>query len=197
MSQDFEVTYACMPRSELRRGALSIRAVQPDHIENIRQWRNQQMAVLRQSAPISMEQQKAYYASNIWPDTASPQPGNILLIYEENNIPIGYGGLVHIAWRHRRAELSFLLDTEKTNNNLLYKEYFFNFIKLVLTMSFEDLGMHRVFTETYANREDHISVLEEAGFHREGILQDHVLIDDRFVDSIIHGYIELRWSGDQ
>jgi hypothetical protein len=91
------ISYICMPRPVLSIGDLSVCAVQPQHIESIRQWRNAQMDILRQSAEITSDQQQAYYAKDIWPEMLSQQPKNILLIYLDQNIPIGYGGLVHVA----------------------------------------------------------------------------------------------------
>ena len=47
---------------------------------------------------------------HIWPDMPSLQPKNLLLAYMEDDNLIGYGGLVHIAWEHLRAEVSFYND---------------------------------------------------------------------------------------
>src|SRR5215469_14657050 len=102
--------YLCMPRSRLERSGYAVEAVQPDHIEPIRCWRNAQIDVLRQAAPITPEQQIAYYAREIWPAMEQPRPSNVLVSYFFEGALIGYGGLVHIAWHHLRAEVSFLLD---------------------------------------------------------------------------------------
>jgi len=179
--------YKCMPRPALRRDALGIRAVAPEDIEAIRQWRNAQMDVLRQSAPISPEQQAAYYAAHIWPSMTLDRPQNILLTFLEGARAIGYGGLVHIAWEHRRAEVSFLLDPAFTTPPGTYARYFSVFLDLLRELAFDDLGLHRLFTETYALRTHHISVLEANGFRPEGVLKHHVMIEGRPVDSLIHG----------
>ncbi len=34
---------------------------------------------------------------------------------------IGYGGLVHISWEDKRAEMSFLDQTSRAEDNLIYK----------------------------------------------------------------------------
>ena len=65
MSEQARLVYKCMPRPKLSVGALSVQAVQPHHIEDIRQWRNVQMDVLRQSSSITPEQQKAYYIDGV------------------------------------------------------------------------------------------------------------------------------------
>jgi RimJ/RimL family protein N-acetyltransferase len=116
-------------------------------------------------------------------------PPNILMGVLLDERLIGYGGLVHISWCDQRAELSFLVDELRAEDLGQYERDFTAFIALAQRMAFDDLALHRVFTETYAIRHHHIGVLESAGFHREGILRDHVRIGGAFVDSIIHGMV--------
>lgn len=196
MPIDSPAAYACMTRPVLRAGDLSVQAVQPAEIEAIRQWRNAQMDVLRQAEPISPEQQEAYFARHIWPHYALPQPDTILLSYREGESLIGYGGLVHIAWVHRRAELSFLLDPALIEDESSYARYFSGFLGLMKQLAFADLGLNRLFTETYATRPHHIAVLESAGFKREGVMRAHVIIGGQPVDSILHGCLSRDggWS---
>ncbi len=191
------MTYACLSKPVVCDGQLSLTAVQPEHIEAIRRCRNAQMDVLRQSAPITSEDQMAYYAASIWPDMPRPRPKNILFAYLENGNFIGYGGLVHIAWEHRRAEVSFLLEPALAQVNDTYAYYFSTFLHLIQTVAFDDLQLHRLFTETYATRSHHISVLESCGFHREGTLKDHVRIQDQPVDSLIHGCVHGRFRSQE
>lgn len=176
-----------MQRPRLERGDLAVEAVRPSDIESIRRWRNAQLSVLRQSAPISPRAQAAYYRKNVWPDMQSQKPVNILLRYLEKDSLVGYGGLVHISWEHRRAEVSFLLRTNLANTPDECSRYFPGFLNLVKVLGFLDLGLNRLHTETYAIRERHTAALEQVGFRREGVLREHVWIDDRPTDSIIHG----------
>ncbi|MBV9508234.1 MAG: GNAT family N-acetyltransferase [Acidobacteriia bacterium] len=182
--------YACMPRRRLERGPYAIIAVQPEHIEPIRQWRNAQIDVLRQSAPLTRAQQEHYYASQIWPAMQQPQPANLLVSYFLEDRLIGYGGLVHIAWEHRRAEVSFLLDLSRACDLDRADADFAEFLALMQELAFADLRFHRLSTETYAMRERHIAVLGAAGFRLEGVMRDHVFIQGRPMDSLIHGCLK-------
>lgn len=176
-----------MPRPRLEDDALSVEAVRRSDIESIRRWRNAQLKVLRQSAPITRMEQADYYRKHIWPEMPSSKPKNILLAYLENGILIGYGGLVHVSWENRRAEVSFLLKTDLAGTPAECSRYFPSFLRLMKMLAFEDLRLNRLCTETYAIRHRHIAALEKARFHREGVLKQHVWIGDRPVDSIIHG----------
>lgn len=186
--------YKVMPSPHLRDGEMTLRAVCPHDIESIRQWRNAQMDVLRQTAPISPEEQEKYFSLNIWPDKSSQQPKQILLAIEENEALIGYGGLVHISWEYRRAEISFLLKPALEKNPEALFDYFSRYLLLVQTLAFADLNLERLTTETYAHRKIHIKALESAGFQLEGRLREHVLVQGKKTDALMHGYLSREWQ---
>jgi RimJ/RimL family protein N-acetyltransferase len=182
-------SWKCLTRQRFVQGTYAIVPLEPEHIEPIRCWRNAQLDVLRQSAPITPPQQEAYFARHIWPTMAEAEPANILMALLRDQAHIGYGGLVHVSWADRRAELSFLVDPARAGDLERYRADFSAFLALAQQMAFEDLRLHRVFTETYAIRRHHIGILEAAGFVREGVMRDHVRIGGTFVDSILHGVV--------
>lgn len=183
-------TYACLPRQEISHEGYLIRTVQRGDIESIRQWRNAQMEVLRQQHEISHAEQLDYYGREVWPKMADLQPRNLLLSYLLEDQLIGYGGLVHIGWEDRRAEISFLLAPVRTHDRKAYKRDFLVFLQLIKTLAFEDLRLQKIFTETYAFRTHHIGVLEAAGLRLEGTLRNHVILNNQPVDSLIHGLLK-------
>lgn len=166
---------------------MSLSAVQPEHIESIRVWRNAQMDVLRQSAVITPEAQQTYFETVIWPDYESAQPKQLLVSIFRDHRHIGYGGLVHISWPDLRGEVSFLLNPDLTSDASTYDSIFSGYLELIKILAFNDLGLKRLYTETYAHRTAHIGILERSGFHSEGRLRGHVRIDGLPVDSLIHG----------
>lgn len=178
--------YKVLPQSELSDGVITLRSLRQDDIENIRLWRNSQMDVLRQSDPISSEDQILYFEKHVWPEKKSTQPFQILLGIEISNKFIGYGGLVNIHWFYQRAEISFLLSDEIKMNkqNILTR-----FLLLIKELSFNHLGLKRIWTETYSNRKAHIKTLEASGFVLEGCMRKHVIVCGERTDSLIHGAI--------
>lgn len=178
--------YACMPNPVVERGTHAITAVQPEHIEAIRLWRNAQIEVLRQDAPITPEQQVAYYEQRIWPTLDQAQPANILVTYLKGGEPVGYGGLVHIAWAEGHAEVSFLLAPEHIADQANYRAYHLPFLALIKALAFEELGFEFITTETFPHRVAHMANLEAAGFRREARPQDSVIATGDREDSIFH-----------
>lgn len=171
-----------------------MRAVYPGDIEAIRQWRNAQMDVLRQTSVISVEAQRRYFEEHIWPDKVSRYPRQILLAIESDGNLVGYGGLVHIAWEDKRAELSFLLDPRLEQNPVARATLFSRFLRIIQVLAFEDLTLSRLWTETYAHRAAHISTIEASGFQSEGRLRKHVTIEGKPTDCLLHGLLLNEWK---
>jgi RimJ/RimL family protein N-acetyltransferase len=179
--------YACLPEEPVGEGNFSLIPVQDAHIESIRGWRNEQIDVLRQTAPIEKDQQIAYFQKHIWPSMTVGEPKSVLFGYLENDQLIGYGGLVHIAWEHRRAEVSFLVNTPLARDVPAYDMRFAMFLKLLKQVAFFQIGLRKLCTETYEFRHNTIRVLEECDFMLEGRLRAHVLINGAPVASLMHG----------
>ncbi len=167
----------------------SISTIRPIDIESIRIWRNAQVDVLRQKKSISTEDQMTYFAHVIWPSMTESFPKQILFSYFFEEQLIGYGGLTHMDWEAKRAEVSFLVTPERIANPKLYQSDFSHFLKLLAQVAFKELKFHRLFTETYAFRKDHLEVIESVGFKLEGILRDHVFEKNQWFDSLMHGLL--------
>lgn len=172
----------------------SIRKINRDDIFQIMTWRNAQMDVLRQKKKLTKEVQQRYYEQVILPSYNVRKPDLLLYSLIYNNRIVGYGGFVHISWADLRAEMSFLVETSRTHEKEIYKSDFSNFIKLMKEKAFAQLGFNKIFTETYSFRVYHMSILEENGFVKEGILRKHVIINNKFYDSIFHGYLKENYE---
>ena len=60
-----------MPCLNVSNGLMSLTPVQPDHIQLIRIWRNNQLNILRQSDYLSESDQISYFDNYVWPDMDS------------------------------------------------------------------------------------------------------------------------------
>ena len=158
--------YCCLPQIVYELNEYKLEAVKPKHIEKIRLWRNEQMEVLRQEKTITKEEQIQYYKNQIWSELKIENPKQILFSFMKNKELIGYGGLVHIDWRSKSAESSFLLDKSTLTKSKDYKRLFKIFFFLLKKIAFEDLKLLKISSETYSNRHNHIKLLEEAGYKK-------------------------------
>lgn len=168
----------------------SIIPIREIDMELIRQWRNEQIEILRQKTPITAHEQRRYFKEFIKPSFNEKKPDQILFSYLLNKGLIGYGGLTNIDWESKRAEISFILDPKRTRNKNLYRKEFSSFFKLIKQVAFNHLSFHKLYVETFDIRSLQVSFLEESGFVLEGRLKDHVLINKTYHDSLIHGLIK-------
>jgi hypothetical protein len=181
--------YTCLKKNSFIDSEFEIRPISINDIEQIRQWRNNQMDVLRQKKSISVSEQVVYYNNVLLPTLSQEFPNQLIFSYFKDKILIGYGGLVHISWENKRSEMSFLLNPKFTVIDNLYEEYFLKFIDFMKEVNFNELNFHKIFTETYSHRSFHISLLIKAGFKLEGVLHDHVIINKTYTNSLIHSFI--------
>ncbi|HRD55741.1 MAG TPA: GNAT family N-acetyltransferase [Parachlamydiaceae bacterium] len=166
-----------------------LKILKKEEMEQIRIARNEQINVLRQKKEISKAKQIAYFEEIVAKEQQKKYPNLILFSLFKNDTWIGYGGLVHIDWDHLRAEVSFLLDTKRAQNEDLYRKDFENYLELLFPIAFNHLKLKRLHTETFDFRTFQIKLLEDLGFSYEGTLKNHVLIRGEPHDSILHGIL--------
>jgi RimJ/RimL family protein N-acetyltransferase len=189
--------YNILPQSVYTEGLYLLRALRAADMSAIKDWRNAQMDVLRQKTVLTDEDQHRYYQLTVKPTFDMQQPPLVLFGYEYDGTLIGYGGLTNLDWTSLRAEVSFLVETERAKNLPQYEIDFRHFLRLLKRIAFQELGLNRLFTETYDIRPWHIRILESEGFLFEGRMRQHVKIDGRYVDSLLHGCLkeQLHVSG--
>jgi len=181
--------YICLEKIRYSFGEYSIIPIRKTDMELIRQWRNEQIEILRQKMPITMREQRKYFKEFIKPLFNEKKPDQILFSYLLNEELIGYGGLTNIDWESKRAEVSFILDTKRTIDESLYRKEFSGFFKLIRQIAFKCLFFHRLYIEIFDIRLFRIFLFEEEGFVLEGRLKDHALINKTYYDSLIYGLI--------
>ena len=153
----------------------------------IMKWRNEQMYHLRQDKPLTIENQKIYFNTVISKLFEQIEPSQILFSFLENEICIGYGGLVHINWKDSNAELSFLMNTSLENE---FFDYHWNkFLNLIEKVAFQELDFHKIYTYAYDLRPKLYNILVKNNYNLEAKLKEHIFFDNKFIDVLIHSKI--------
>ncbi len=107
----FPKKYPFLKSNKYSYGEYSIIPIRYEDRLSIMKWRNEQMYHLRQKELLTEEQQNNYYKNVVSKLFKQEQPEQILFSYLKNDKCIGYGGLVHINWTDKNAEVSFIMDT--------------------------------------------------------------------------------------
>jgi len=181
--------YKCLKKEKYNFKNYSLLTLRKQDIQNIRNWRNEQIEVLRQKKQLTKKEQINYYEKVVKSNFNKKKPDLILFSFLLENDCIGYGGLTNIDWLEKKAEISFLLDTTRSQNETIYQKDFWIFLNIIFDLVFNELKLDKIFTETYDIRPFHVNILESIGFKLEGRLKQHVFVKEKYVDSILHSYL--------
>jgi RimJ/RimL family protein N-acetyltransferase len=179
--------YKCLSNSIFEEDAFSIVPLRYEDRLDILKWRNEQIYHLRQNKPLTVEDQEKYFNTVVNALLGQDKPNQILFSYLEKDVCIGYGGLVHINWIDKNAEISFIMDTalEKNNFHVNWTKY----LSLIEKVAFEDLKLHKIFTYAFDLRPHLYVALQDASFIEETRLKEHCFFDGKYIDVVIHSKI--------
>jgi RimJ/RimL family protein N-acetyltransferase len=183
-------TYKALSRQIFTSRRYSLVPIRFEDGYNIMQWRNDQIYHLRQAKPLTKEEQDTYFENVVAKLFDQEQPSQILFSFLEDGVCRGYGGLVHINWIDRNAEISFVMDTnlENTRFNSIWSIY----LKLIEKVAFTELSFHKIFTYAYDLRPLLYSVLEANHYFLDARLDQHCLFDGKYIDVVMHAKQNLH-----
>ena len=179
-----ESVYKVLNQQVFTNGNYSIVPIRNEDRFHIMRWRNEQIYHLRQSEPLTVEKQDNYFNMTIASLFNEEKPNQILFSFLEGNECIGYGGLVHINWIDKNAELSFIMETQREKE--AFNFYWSEFLACIEKVAFEELSFHKIYTYAFDLRPKLYPILEEAGFQKEAVLRDHILFNGTYADVVLH-----------
>jgi RimJ/RimL family protein N-acetyltransferase len=145
---------------------------------------------LRQNKPLTEKDQENYFNQVVENLFTQARPPQVLFSYLKGNECIGYGGLVHINWNDRNAEISFLIDTQREEREFHF--HWSTYLGLIEQVAFQELKLHKVYTYAFDLRPHLYSVLEANVYLKEAVLKQHAYFDGGFIDVVIHSKINER-----
>ena len=165
------LTYKCLSINKFESNGFHIEPLRDIDKYDILEIRNQQLYHLRQPEPLTKEQQDNYFVKVVALLFDQEKPNQLLFSFFENNEFVGYGGLVHINWIDKIAEISFVIKTDLEKNN--FSKYWSNYISLIEKIAFSELNFHKIFTYAFDLRPHLYAILEKNGFTEEARLKEH------------------------
>jgi RimJ/RimL family protein N-acetyltransferase len=184
---EFPKNYKVLVNNFLSKGAFSLVPIRLEDKMKIMQWRNEQIYHLRQEKPLTVEDQNNYFNNVVSKLFEQEQPNQILFSLLENGDCIGYGGLVHINWKDRNAEISFIMQTSLEERR--FDEIWSNYLSLLVQVAFNELKLHKIFTYAFDVRPNLYSIFLKSDFYEEVRLKEHCFFDNKFIDVVIHSKI--------
>lgn len=180
--------YICLKNQSYEHNDFSIVPIRYEDRLDIMKWRNEQIYHLRQSEFLTEKQQDLYFKNVIIPLFQQSKPSQILFSFLKDDRCIGYGGLVHINWIDKNAEISFLMDTSLEENS--FEKNWSMFLFLIEKVAFNDLKLHKLNTYAFNIRPHLYDVLEKNHYLNEAILKEQCMFQGKMIDVYIHA----KWN---
>ena len=188
IKKEMQRIYKCLSQKEFVYDNYKLVPLRDEDKYAIMRWRNEQIDILRQKEPLTKEMQEAYFSTVVDKLFLEDRPSQLLFSFLENNILTGYGGLVHIDWERRTAEISFLTATDRNKDAQQFSNDWSVYLKILKKISDICLGFSKIFTYSYDIRPQLYKVLNENNFVEEQRIKDHVIIKNKSYDVLINSY---------
>ena len=181
---EFERSYKSLNENIIVKNEYKLVPIRYEDRYKIMNWRNEQLYHLRQEKPLCKIEQDNYFKNVVLALFHQDKPDQLLFSLLNEDQLIGYGGLVHINWKDRHAEISFVMNTslESEKFNFLWSVY----LELVEKVAFNDLKFNKLYVYAYDLRPHLYPVLKSNGYTFEARLEQHIIFQDSYKDVIIH-----------
>ncbi len=176
--------YKCLSKQSYSLNEYQIVPIRDEDRYDIMQWRNEQIYHLRQSKPLDKESQDKYFDTIISKLFETENPNQILFSYLENGVCIGYGGLVHINWIDKNAEISFIMNTKLEDQH--FHKHWQIYLLLIEELAFKILHFHKIFVYAFDLRDKLYQALEGSSYYKEATLKEHTFFNNKFIDVLIY-----------
>ena len=176
--------YKALKKQEFKKDEYCLKPIRHEDRFEIMEWRNEQIYHLRQNEPLTVEKQDNYFNTTVASLFNEERPNQILFSFLEGNECIGYGGLVHINWIDRNAEVSFIMNTRLEESS--FSKNWSMFLKCLEQLAFGELGFHKIFIYAFDLRPHLYDVLEMNGYFKDARLKDHCFFQNDFKDVLIY-----------
>jgi RimJ/RimL family protein N-acetyltransferase len=176
--------YKCLTEQIFEAGPFKLVPIRDQDKYLIMKWRNEQMYHLRQATLLTKENQEKYFADVVSTLFNEDKPNQLIFSFLLNDKLIGYGGLVHIDWESKNAEISFLINTALEATE--FQNYWNQYLPLIEKVAFKELDFNKIYTYAFDLRPHLYPILLENGFVEEARLIKHTMISESLKDIYIH-----------
>lgn len=191
-------TYKCLNSYEFSNRNYSLVPIRDEDKYSILEWRNAQIEILRQQTLLTKEHQENYFNTTIAQLFEQEKPNQILWSFLLKGKLIGYGGLVHVDWLNKTAEISFLTETSRNKSKEVFISDWVNYLYIIKKVAHESLNFNSIFTYAYDIRPNLYLALEKSGFNETKRIKNFIEINHELKDVLIHTYyfnhLKLRFA---
>lgn len=114
---------------------------------------------------------------------------NTFIVYRNyDDMPLGFVSILDLNLLHRKARLDVNILPEVRNLG-----YGIESAILLMYYCFNYLNLHKVFLTIYESNDHAIAVAKKLGYIQDGILRQHVLKNNKYLDVLVFSLIDLEF----
>jgi len=159
---------------------VGLTAIEKSDLKQLMDWRNNEnfRKYFREYREINISIQESWFDSKVMND---PSTMMFAIRRREDNELLGCCGFVYISWVHRHADLSLYIGWKDAYiDQTGYAE---DACKILFRYGFDELGLHKIWTEIYEFDDKKWSLYQSLGFKQDGMLRDNYFYDGRWMGS--------------
>ncbi len=165
---------------------IALRAIEENDLEQLLNWRNQPhfRCFFREYRELNMAQQKQWFNDINHRDTKSLMFSIIDLDSDEL---IGACGLCYLDLKNRSADLSIYIGKDDL---YIDKEFAPDTLKVLIKYAYEELNLHRLWTEIYEEDLAKKELYDSLSFKTDGLHRDTHFSNGKWGDSWFLSYLK-------
>ena len=103
---------------------------------------------------------------------------------------LGACGLCYIDWINRNADFSIYIGKDDL---YIDEKYAIEAAQIMMKYGFEELNLHKLWSEIYSFDEAKKVMFDRLGFKLEGVHKEKHWTEGKWCDSLFYGYLQMKY----
>lgn len=167
-----------------------LRAIEEKDLNQLLAWRNRPdfRRYFREHRELSTIQQRTWYEDICLND---PNTRMFSIVSLQDERLLGAAGLCHINWVDRNADISVYIGKD---NIYIDETYTPDVLHIMMKYAFDELCLHRLWTEIYSTDEAKQALFPSLGFTLDGRLRETHWTEHCWVDSLFYSILRNEYK---
>ena len=168
---------------------VGLRAIEESDLSQLLLWRNQPnyRRYFREYRELSQTNQKIWFDSKVLNDKSTEM---FSIVDVNTGELLGACGLCYIDWINRNADFSIYIGKDDL---YIDEKYAIEAAQILMKYGFEELNLHKLWSEIYSFDEAKKVMFDRLGFKLEGVHKEKHWTEGKWCDSLFYGYLQMKY----
>lgn len=164
---------------------VGLRAIEESDLSQLLLWRNHPnyRRYFREYRELSQTNQRNWFDSKVLNDKSTEM---FSIVDVNTGELLGACGLCYIDWINRNADFSIYIGKDDL---YIDEKYAIEAAQIMMKYGFEELNLHRLWSEIYSFDEAKKVMFDRLGFKLEGVHKETHWTEGKWCDSLFYGYV--------